>query len=492
MIGALAMAAAFPKANATILAPIGTLGLFWAWFGVSARRAFWIGCFAGTIYFAISYAWFGETVGAYIAPFGFLIVLLPALLDGALQFGLAGALVAYLTGAAGGPRSRARAFVPIGSAAIFSALEWFRAEAFGTFSIPFASVGDSLVGSPLAPLAAFVGGHGITFVVALIGAYAALALRERDSGAIRHALVAAASISLATLAAWAAWPARALPPPTVRVAAIQGDISQATKWTPRSVAVAVATYESLSRAAARARPALVVWPETVVATALDQDPALEARLAALARELDTTLVVGTLDVTPGAYYNALRVIAPSGATAAVYRKRRLVPFAERLPLRSLLGNLAWAREISNFAAGTSAVPFAVGALSVDPLICWESDFGGLVGEDARRGTSALAIATDDAWFGRTAGPYMHAQIAQMRALETGRYVVRAASTGISGIIAPDGRFTARVGLDTIGLAQGAIGAPAPAPFVAIGGRAIALLSVAIYAICIAASRRGYR
>ena len=83
------------------------------------------------------------------------------------------------------------------------------------------------------------------------------------------------------------------------------------------------------------------------------------------------------------------------------------------------------------------------ALPIGPLICWESAFADLAFEQMRRGAQLLVISTDDAWFGKTSGPYMHAQIAQLRAIETGAYVVRAAATGISGIINPDGSWQAR-------------------------------------------------
>jgi apolipoprotein N-acyltransferase len=109
--------------------------------------------------------------------------------------------------------------------------------------------------------------------------------------------------------------------------------------------------------------------------------------------------------------------------------------------------------------------------------------------DVRAGATALVMATDDAWFGTTAGPYMHAQIAQLRALETGRWIVRAASTGVSGIIAPDGRYTHASALGTATVVTGEIGSPVATPYVAIGGGAFALGFAAIYLAVFAAVRR---
>ena len=114
----------------------------------------------------------------------------------------------------------------------------------------------------------------------------------------------------------------------------------------------------------------------------------------------------------------------------------------------------------------SVVP--VGSLDVAPLICWESAFSDVVHDQIARGASMLAISTDDAWFGESAGPYQHAQIAQIRAIETGRWVLRAAATGISGIIAPDGHWTQRSELDEQVVVNGFVGPPAPTLFATIG------------------------
>src|SRR5271165_4269884 len=158
--GTLAMAPAFPKTNWVALAPLGAVGLFWAWFGVSPRRAFWIGWFAGLIYFTIAFAWFGETAGAFIAPFGFFLTLGPAAGDGFFQFALAGVCVAFAASHA------PRALAPLAAGAIFAFAEWFRAEGLGPIGVPFASLAYSQVDSPLAPVAALVGPYGLTFLMA--------------------------------------------------------------------------------------------------------------------------------------------------------------------------------------------------------------------------------------------------------------------------------------------------------------------------------------
>jgi apolipoprotein N-acyltransferase len=484
-IAALAMALALPKTNWVALAPLGAVGLFWVWFGVSPWRAFWTGWLAGLIYFSIGFAWFGETAGAFIAPFGFFLTLGPALCDGFLGFGLAGALVAYAS-------SRApRALAPLAAAAIFAFAEWFRAEGMGPLGVPFASLAFSQVDSPLAPVAAFVGPYGLTFVLCTFAAYAAYAIRLRGvREAYRDAFVAVACAIGAVALAWSFWPARSAPPPTYKVAAIQGNIPQGVKFTPDAFYLALERYDDLTRQAAAEHPKLIVWPETVIPVSLNRVPWLQARFAALAKTASAELVVGTLQQRDDGDYNALYFFRSDGGLDSVYRKRQLVPFAEHLPFARALSWIPWAKNISHFSSGEGDGVVSVHGMSFGPVVCWESAFSGLVVNDVRDGADALIVATDDAWFGTTAGPYQHAQIAQMRAIETGSWVVRAASTGISGLIAPTGRYTRRSELNRITIVTGTIGAPAPTMYAALGAAPIPLaLALTYLGVLFAGSRR---
>ena len=486
---AIAMALAFPKTNVVALAPIGAAGLFWAWFGLSPKRAFWVGWLAGTVFFALNFSWFGETAGALIAPFGFLLTLGPAVVEALVGFAIPGALVAFAAGGLARRERSRRALVPLAAAAVFAAFEWLRSEGLGPLGLPFASLGYAMVGSPLASVAPFAGTYAVTFLVCLLGAYAAYAIRLRaERTALADAVVAVLAVALCAFGAWVARPDRALPPATVRVAAIQGNIAQSIKFAPGSLAQALVRYETLTLRAAPTHPALVVWPETVMPTALNRYPALLARLASLATRVRTTLVVGTIEVVDDRAYNALYVFGPSGSVRAVYRKRQLVPFAERLPFGSLLRWIPWTQNVSNFTPGRDPAIFDVGGVTDAPVICWESDFSGLVRDDVNAGASSLIVATDDAWFGSSAGPYAHAQVARMRALETGSWIVRAASTGISGIVAPDGRFVRALPLGVAAYAAGTIGPGVRTPFDAIGPLAWVALFAIVYLVVVARAR----
>ncbi len=476
--GAVALALAFPKINAAWLAPCGAAALFWTWQHASWKRAFALGWFAGIIFFAISFSWFSQTVGAYVGIFAPAVVIVPAILEG-FAFACAGALASIAF------RLASPALAPLAAACAFVVFEWLRS--IGVMGTPFAQLGYSQADTPLVVLAAYIGTYGITLVICALGAYAADALARRT---IRPLALVIAVIAIATPICWQWWPARTLAPPTTRVVAAQGNIAQSLKWTPQALQLAIDRYTALTKQTDAADPALIVWPETVISTVLNYQPQLMDRFGALARDAHATLVVGSLYAVGSTEYNALYFFSPDGSLEGVYEKRQLVPFAETFPGRAFLSWLPYATSlISNFGSGAFDTVYATPAGTAAPLICWESAFADLAQAQVHAGATLLVVSTDDAWFGTTAGPYQHAQIAQLRAVETGRYVVRAAATGISGIIAPNGRYTARSKLDTLQVIDGMIGQPVDTVFNHIGPTKIAVILAMLYVLIVVFLRR---
>ena len=469
---ALALHLAFPRTGAWWLIPFALGGLFLSWSALAPRTAAWNGYVSGLVFFTLAFAWFGETAGSLLGPFGFVIDLGPAIIE-AFAF----AAVACVTALA--VRRSPPVLVPAVFAAAFTATEWERSS--GLLGVPFGQLGMALVDSPLRPLTAFVGGYGLTFVTALVSAYAAAAIAQH---AFRRVALSVAGATLAiTIGAWLAWPARTLAPPTYRVAAIQGNIPQSIKASDAARLLAVQRYTDMTLAVAPARPALVVWPETVILTDINSDARARTHFAALAHRVNAEIAVGTLarDPQTGALANVLAYVAPSG-TASLVAKRQLVPFAEFLPLPAALRRLPGVDEIGDFTPGRGT--------QLDPLtragtlICWESVFGDIALDQVRAGARFFVVSTDDAWFGASDGPYQHAQATTLRAVETGRWIVRAASTGISGIVAPDGDWRARSRLQTQETIVGDLGDPVPAPYARIGPQpiGIALLVFALAAL----------
>ncbi len=507
LLGAVALALAFPKTGQAWLAPLGAAALFWAWGRLSWKRAFFAGWFAGTVFFAINFSWFTYTVGSYVGPLAFAIVLIPAVVD-ALSF----ALTALCAQAA--LRWAPAWAAPAAAAAAFAVLEWLRSV--GVTGIPFAQIGYTQTDTPLAVFAAYAGCYGVTFVVMLLGAYAAQALERRVAGTFA---VVVAAIALAWTGCFFAWPARHAAAPDMRVAAVQGNISQSIKWDPQTLPHSVARYTSLTKTLAALHPQLVVWPETVITADLDDAPfywdwnaatpqqraqlhallatdgSLRARFGRLAKSLNATLSVGSLDrhwASEGLKeYNALYTYGPQGYLIDIYDKRQLVPFAESLPAPALFAWLPYAGLIGRFGHGTTDTVIPAGGMLFAPLICWESAFADLVHAQIRNGAQFLVIPTDDAWFGPSSGTYQHAQIAQMRAIESGEWVVQAASTGISGIVAPNGAWTQRTDLNREAVVFGRIGMPPGSVFARIGPNPVIYALAAVYAaiLCFGFARK---
>ncbi len=415
------------------------------------------------VFFAAGFSWFAQTVGTIVGPlFAPLIVLGPAAIEG-----LAFALVAALASLAA-RRCDARA-VPFAAAAAYALAEQLRST--GTFGVPFSQLGVALIDSPLRPLAAFGGGYALTFAAALLGATLGWWLLERgDARRARVALLAWAAVVLATGACWLAWPARQpAPPPTRRVAAVQGGIAQTVKRSDAGLQLAIDRYTSLTAGLRPARPSLVLWPETVITDDLDRDPALRRRFAGLARGLGATLYAGAFSDDGVREENALFIFDPKADpndAVGVYVKEQLVPMVEYVPGPAWLRALPAAQLTGGLQPGHNAVETRAG---VTPLICWESVFGDIAHDRLRDDPSLFLIATDDAWFGTTQGPYEHAEAATLRAVETGRWVLRAGATGVSGIVAPDGTWTRRTTVSGVpATVVGEVGAPAPGPYARLG------------------------
>jgi len=480
-ISAAALALAFPKTGAAWLAPLAAAGLFWAWQRLSWKRAFLIGWFAGTIFFAINFSWFTYTVGSYVGGFAFAVVLIPAIVE-ALAFAAAAAATVAAC------RLATWWAAPLAAAAAFTVFEWWRS--IGLLAVPFAQIGYSQTTTPLIAFAPYIGSIGVTFVVMLLGAYAAQAIALR---AWRALGVACVIVALAWAACFWAWPARrGATPPLLTVAAVQGNIAQTIKWNPQSFWPTVNTYVSQTRKLQPLKPQLVVLPETVIPTDLNSDDVNGARrqvrseFTSLARDLHATLVVGSLEARGGKDYNALFVFDPSGALAQIYEKRQLVPFTESFPGKRLLSWLPDSDLIGRFAAGTQDMVLTAGGARFAPLICWESAFADLVHAQVAGGAQFLVISTDDAWFGESSGTFQHAQIAQMRAVENGQWVLQSAATGISGLVAPDGTWVEATPLDKAATVAGVIHAPAPTVFASIGPMPIGFALVAGYLIIVIA------
>jgi apolipoprotein N-acyltransferase len=485
LVCAFALHLAFPLTTWWWIAPFAAGGLIAAWSTLSVRTAVLVGFASGLLFFSLGFTWFGETAGALLGPAAPILDIGPAAIE-SVAFAFAAPVIALAA-----KYCDVRAF-PFVAAAAFTLAEQVRSMTF--MGAPLEQLGTTMIESPLRPLAAFAGGYGLTFTTALLGtAIAWWVLAPRDLRRARVAVAVWVAVVVCTAVAYAAWPARHYPVPTRRVAAVQGGIAQTVKRSDSGFALALDRYTTMTRALRAQHPTLVLWPETVITTDLQRDAALRRRFAQLADDIGATLYAGAFWDDGTKYENALLIYDPRvnrSDLVALYVKEQLVPFAEYLPGPAWLRGLPYAGEIGAFAPGKNAIETYGGATA---LICWESLFGDIAHNRLASNPSLILIATDDAWFGTTEGPYEHAQAASLRAVETGRWVLRAGATGISGIVAPDGAWTQRTVLGPATTVVGMVGAPAPGPYAALGpapiGFALALLIVLPFVAPYVARRR---
>ncbi len=319
---------------------------------------------------------------------------------------------------------------------------------------PWALVGYSQMGVlAVAQSASVVGVLGVSGLVLLLNAAVGYLLvagaRSRIAPVAATVLIWLAAVGLG---AWRLGDDALLTTGVpLRVAALQGNIAQEDKWDPRSVNAVIDTYLDQTREAVERGAALVVWPESATPYPLDRDPRA-AEIRAAARRGGVHLLVGTTeesaDQPDGArYYNAAYLLDSAGETVAIYRKQHLVPFGEYVPLRDVLFFISPLVEtVGAFTPGTDATVLPVGGQLVSTAICYEIIYPALVREMVLAGSRLLTTVTNDAWYGRSAAPHQHFQQASMRAIEQGRFLVRAANTGISGIVDPYGRVLVRSAL----------------------------------------------
>ena len=481
VVSPLVLSLAFPKLDAGPLALVALAPLFWSWSKSSWKRAFFDGWLAGTIFFFVMCFWMTNSLGDYIGDWKLLAGLLLAALEG-LSFAVVAALTSVVCRGV------------IGATAVFALPSaWLLVESLrtrGASGVPFGELG--LVGAHerwLLPVAAFGGVYAMTAVVALCNA----ALLGIAVGTRRGRIAGAAALAALIVLVGGADLARArvvVRQPTVRVAIAQGGISQRVKWSPAVFEHTMAVYSDLTHRAAAQGASIVVWPETAITSFPLQDPSLLGYLERLAAANKVWLIAGTVDrPAEDTLYNTVIEIAPTGAFVKKYDKHILVPFAEYLPFEHALRGLPLFSEASHFSAGPGPALFDAAGVRFGPLVCYESAFAPYAREIANAGADALLIVTDDAWFGDTSGPYQHAEMSIVDAVQTGRWVVRAGDTGISEIIDPTGRIVQTLALGMSGVLAGSVGAPVDAPYVRWGAWWLLVPAVVVLAFGLYPRRR---
>ncbi len=246
--------------------------------------------------------------------------------------------------------------------------------------------------------------------------------------------------------------------PTVKISLIQGNIASGDKWEEHSLATSMEKYLRLSLAAVEAEsPDIVLWPETVVTTNL-RTSRYYRQLSDFARVHEVTLVVGayaysdteeakaTEEGEKPEKYNALYAFYPDGSCdETVYRKRHLVPFGEYLPVPQVFNSIPFLAGLnlseSALTPGTDSALFDTPYGMIGGLVCFDSIYDTLSRASTKDGAKLLLLSTNDSWYRDSHAIYQHNAHARLRAIENGRAIARAANTGISTLILPNGACT---------------------------------------------------
>lgn len=238
-------------------------------------------------------------------------------------------------------------------------------------------------------------------------------------------------------------------PGEVKVAVLQGNIPQHLKFVESNREMIKKVYLKMASEAAEAGSYLIVWPETSYPGYLQDDVDFSSKLQRITDEYSTYLIVGSFyyDEKTDRYFNAAYFFRP-GKEVVRYTKVNIVPFGEYVPFRPLFGWIKALEPIStDISPASDIILFPAGDEKIGTGICFESSNSLLVGKMVARGARLLVFITNDAWFKKTAAPYQHLQTTAIRSVENRIYTIQAANTGISAVIAPDGKTERATGLD---------------------------------------------
>lgn len=409
---------------------IGLVPLLLAVRRTGCKQACLCGLIAGAVYYGIILYW--------IALFGYLPWVLLAAYQ-ALYFAAFAALYARLGPERIGPLGYAAA--PAG----WVLLQFVRT--LGPYAFNWGSFAHTQVANlPTAQLASVTGPWGIDFLVCLVNVALAKSLGDRPFR-IAPVVVAGALAAAVCVYGLAAMNAKGVGGKVRRVAILQGALSNGLDTENQYLQHAMSTYTTLALRAARSRPDVILFPETAFPTNLST-PFWDDFLGLLSKQTRAELLVGGYDrdAETGRVSNSL-FRYHDGIQDEVYKKVRLVPFGEFVPLRR------WLPFLHNYGVRPDDILPAkkhvllnsrLGKLGV--CICFESIFPQVARTVTISGAEVLCVVTNDSWFKRTQACRQHLMMAQLRAIENRRFLVRAAETGISAVIDPYGRIQDRLDL----------------------------------------------
>jgi apolipoprotein N-acyltransferase len=344
-------------------------------------------------------------------------------------------------------RSNHQSLAPFAAASLWCICEW--AQNLFWFGVPWARIAVTQHKIlPIVQSASIFGALGVGFLIVLISATLSKAyFKYKNKLGIRYDVIVCVVIFLSNFFfGLIAMNVPSKSNTSVTAAAIQGNICSTDKWIDGSYYTSFQKYAVITEEAVENSGAsLVIWPETVLVCDLNYYPQLLQEISLLSQRLNCYIALGSYYNTGDDRYNIVCLFHPDGKqNEKVYKKRRLVPFGEFIPMAGLLYALVpQLKEINMLdkplTAGTDSEIFETDLGKLGTLICFDSIYEMLTVDTVRDGAELIILSTNDSWYKDSAAVRQHNGHAVLRAIENGRYIVRSANTGISTIITDKGR-----------------------------------------------------
>ncbi|MDI6796912.1 MAG: apolipoprotein N-acyltransferase [Desulfatibacillaceae bacterium] len=449
---------AFPRTGLDFLAWFAIAPLLWAISKAGLKRAFWLGFTAGLCHFVTLLYWIEFVMSTYGG--------LPVVLSYPVMLLLCLVMACYIGGFAALLRLSAPApvMILVAAPALWTGLEYLRMHLFTGF--PWANLGASQFERlALIQAADITGVFGISALIVLCNCAIFLlvaALLKINWGKSHPSLKTAAAGTAAAIICVAIFQGYGIKrleqvraemekAPKIAVSVVQGNVEQQFKWDPSFAGATAEKYLALSQEAAEQGAQFVIWPETALPFYFLRELELTAIVIDGIMQSRVPFLVGSPAVEPyktgRAFYNRVFLIMPDGRLAGHYDKVHLVPWGEYVPLKRwmpFIGKLT--HQVGDYSPGRPGKTLAFDNVRLGVLICYEVIFPSLSRAMAKNGANLLVTVTNDAWFGLSSAPYQHFSMVALRSVETKKALARAANTGISGFVMPDGAIVETSGL----------------------------------------------
>ena len=439
----------------------------------SAIRSGCMGMFSGLLYYLSLFYWIGGVMERYgglhsVAALAVLVLLAAYMAAYTAVFCIMLNRLTYRS------ERRLSVTVLLTAPVVWVGLDVARSWFFT--GLPWMDLGYGLASQPLLIQTADLGGHHlITFFIVQINALLLWLLEQLFSRSLvktpkrEYLLAVMVCLCLYSAGGYSTFRYRQVAfemaeAETAEAAVAQGNIEQSLKWSPAEKITTVDRYLALTEQLFEqgVQPDLVVWPETALPFYPHRDP-LMSRVREFVHERKVQLITGApfftveMDEAAGAgkeknlrpveYFNSAVLLDRSGKMVARYNKQHLVPFGEYVPLREYLWFIRPLVELlGDFTTGSSSAPLPAERIKAGMLICFESIFPEIARKTTAEGANLLINLTNDAWYGRSSAPHHSWAMTVLRAVENRRSLLRAANTGISGIIEPTGAVKSQSGL----------------------------------------------